>query len=629
MATSKELSQRMKNIIKLLCSTALILTAVYGCQFREQDPGLQKAEKMYSVHFVSDEIETKTVFGEKDGDSYPTLWTDDDSKIAVSLNLNGMRGADVNPSQDYKSATFDTEFPQSEVTAPYVFYALSPFSAAVGATTNHGGYHFIISTDQTPLATSCDPAAQVLAASAEAASVGAFSNVQLHFDHLTAYGKLTLKNVTIPQGATIQSIELTPSVPFAGRFYYNFAEGTLEESSSSHTVALKPDNLTYSQSGSAQNIADIWFACAPCDMGGQTIKIDINLSVGVLSHTVSIPAGRLAFQAGHISKFGVDMSNAVLTQPVDRWVLVTDASKLRAGDQIIITNSATAGSGYALSTTQNNNNRGRTSVTIAKDTDNQMILQNPGNAVEVLNLVSGAYSGYFYLQEATTTQGRYLGTTSSTSSNYLRSSAPGTATNSTNIGYYNWKFFISNSVATITAYQSVSQSSWSWSGTTTTTYYKQIRYNSANNNGRLFSAYLSTTENTWSAASTNNNLVNVYVYRKEIGVNPDNDPILDHSEYGAYLSGGNKIYGTGDQLSREYMNDGTVTFAILTPSMAEVAEFINIPVDPIKGDEFTLIYGKTKGRNYTEANYNVTVVKVDGPKVWLSAGSGDGFIVKK
>ena len=603
-------------------AAALVLAAVQGCRMREQDPERQKAERMFGVHFVADEIETRTVFGEAEqgdaGITYPTLWTDDDSKIAVSLNLNGMRGADVVPAQDYKSATFDTEFPQSEVQAPYVFYALSPYSAAVGATTNHGGYHFNISTDQTPLATSCDPAAQVLAASAGAASIDAFSNVQLHFDHLTAYGKLTLKNVTIPQGAAIQSIELTPSVPFAGRFYYNFAEGTLEESSTSHTITIKPDNLTYSQNGSAQNIADIWFACAPCDMGGQTIKVDINLSVGVLSRTASIPAGKLAFQAGHISKFGIDMSGATLTQPVDRWVLVTDASKLKAGDQIIIANSATAGSGYAISTTQNNNNRGRASVTIAKDTDNQMILQNPGNSVEVLNLVSGAYSGYFYLQEATSTQGRYLGTTNATSSNqnYLRSNDPSTATNSTNIGFYNWKFYISNAVATITAYQSITTGY-----IFTTTYYKQIRYNST-----LFSAYRSTSQSSYDGFNTGSN---VYVFRKETGINPDEDPILNYSAYGAYISGNNKIYAIGDQLSREYMNDGTVSFAILTPATVEVAEFNNIPVDPVKGDAFTLNYTLITGRNMTDTDYNVSVLKVDGPKVWLTDGSGNGFIVKK
>ena len=170
----------MKNTIKLLLLAAAALTVVYGCRMAEEDPERAQAnEKMYSVHFVADEIETKTVFTDAqtvDGQTeYPTRWSVNDSKIAVSLNLNNFRGADVNPSADFTTATFDTEFPQSEVQAPYTFYALSPYSACVGASSSHGGWHFNIPTEQTPLATTCDEAAMVLAASQEAAAIEEFS----------------------------------------------------------------------------------------------------------------------------------------------------------------------------------------------------------------------------------------------------------------------------------------------------------------------------------------------------------------------------------------------------------------------------------------------------------------------
>ena len=134
-----------------------------------------------------------------------------------------------------------------------------------------------------------------------------------------------------------------------------------------------------------------------------------------------------------------------------------------------------------------------------------------------------------------------------------------------------------------------------------------------------------TSRTSWSGTGSQN----VYIYRKEAGINVDTDPILEQDIYGAYLSSGNKLYGAGSQLSREYINDGTVTFAILTPTIAEVVEFNGIPVDPAKGDTFTLNYNVISGRNASDTDYNVTVVKVDGPKVWLSAGSGIGFIVKK
>jgi hypothetical protein len=89
------------------------------------------------------------------------------------------------------------------------------------------------------------------------------------------------------------------------------------------------------------------------------------------------------------------------------------------------------------------------------------------------------------------------------------------------------------------------------------------------------------------------------------------------------------VFGVGDQLSREYMNDGTLTFAILSPVSSGVAEFSGIPTSPAKGDTFTLNYNVISGYSHSDTDYNVTVVKVDGPKVWLSAGGGRGFIVKK
>ena len=618
-ANSKRMIGKMKNTAKLLLLAAAALSAAYGCRMTEEDPERSKAaEKMYAVHFVADEIETKTVFTgaqTTDGQTeYPTRWSANDSKIAVSLNLNNFKGATVIPSADFKSATFDAEFPQSEVQAPYTFYALSPYSAAVGATSSHGGWHFNIPTEQTPLATTCDEAAMVLAASQEAAAIEDFSEIQMRFTHLTAYGKLTLKNlVGIPQGASITSIELTASESFAGRFYYDFAEAALSESSPSRTITLKPDNLTQTSG----NIADIWFACAPADLGGGTIKVDVNTDQGVLSRTVSIPAGKLAFNAGRISKFSVDMTNAEFKQTTDRWVLVTDASTLAAGDEIIIASSATPGSAYAISTTQNTNNRGRTAVTVASE-NGEIVLKNPGQTVERLTLVSGYYTGYFYLKETTTTQGRYLGTTSSTSNNYLQSNAATTASNSTNRGYYNWTFNISNNVAYITAYQSVTTGK----GKNKVTSYKHLRNN---NQSAIFSAYLYTSRTSWSGTGSQN----VYVYRKVAGVNLDDDPILEQNEYGAYLTTGNNLYGAGAQLSREYINDGTVTFAILKPATYSITEFNNIPTSPAKGDAFTLNYNLISGRNASFKDYDVTVLKVDGAKVWLTDGGGNGFIVKK
>ena len=201
-----------------------VLAGAYGCKTMEEaiPEKAPASEQMIPVHFYANEIETKTVFGESEttaaGTSYSTIWSANDSQIAVSLNLKDARAASVTPSSDFKTATFDAEFPQSDVQAPYTFYALSPYSAAISATSAHGGYHFNILTEQTPLAAStdpsprsasCDEGAQILVASQGAASIADFKNVELKFTHVTAYGKLKLTNIDLPSGATIRSVELT------------------------------------------------------------------------------------------------------------------------------------------------------------------------------------------------------------------------------------------------------------------------------------------------------------------------------------------------------------------------------------------------------------------------------------
>lgn len=605
----------MKRLLQIAALTAA-LAIVPACNMHEQEAPEKGAavEKLIPVHFHTDTLSTKTAFGEAivDGNStsYQAIWSGNEDGIAVSLNLNSARKATVNPSTDGLTATFDASFPQSEIQAPYVFYALSPFSASISATETHGGYHLSIPADQRALANSCDEAAMVLVGSKEAQSIDEFGNVEIPFSHLTAYGRMSLTKMPSAAFGTILSIELTASEPFAGQFYYNFATGELTEAAASRTVTIVPANDTpAADNGDSFKMEDIWFACAPADLGGGTLKVVVYTTAGRLTRTVNVPQNGLAFNAGRVSKFAVNMSSAEYQPCADRWVLVENPSSLAAGDEIILASSRTAGPAYAMSTTQNNNNRGVTSISIATDQDNATVIRNPGSSVEVVRLVSGAYNGYFYLQEATSTTGRYIHATND-NNNYLRSNAVSTATNNTYKDFANWK--ITSSVIC----------SYSKNGNN---YYKQIRYNQSSS---IISAYRSSSQTSFN--SNSGGTYPIYVFRKEAGLNNNDDPVLQNSEYGAYLSStGEYVLGNGKQLSREYMSDGTVSFAIMEPAAGKIAEFNGIPLNPAKGDSFTLRYNVITGRSNSESDFEVSVVKVDGPKVWLSDGSGNGFIVKK
>ena len=96
------------------------------------------------------------------------------------------------------------------------------------------------------------------------------------------------------------------------------------------------------------------------------------------------------------------------------YVLVTNISQLSQGDVVLITNSKSNGSQYALGTTQNNNNRKAESVSISNN-----VISTLGNAQEI-TLETKDNNGKFTFKVGTNSY-LYAANSSNGSSNYLRS----------------------------------------------------------------------------------------------------------------------------------------------------------------------------------------------------------------
>lgn len=117
--------------------------------------------------------------------------------------------------------------------------------------------------------------------------------------------------------------------------------------------------------------------------------------------------------------------------PSGSYTLVTSVDQLSIGAKIIIVSGT-----KAMSTTQNNNNRGATDVTI---TNNSI---TPGSDVQVITLEEGYTSGTYALSVG---DGKYLSASGSGTNNYLTSPTSKASTNAS------WKITISASSTTITA----------------------------------------------------------------------------------------------------------------------------------------------------------------------------------
>ena len=138
------------------------------------------------------------------------------------------------------------------------------------------------------------------------------------------------------------------------------------------------------------------------------------------------------------------------------WTLVTDAGTLKAGDKVVI---VAKDYDFALSTTQNSNNRGQAAIT--KSSDKNTLTDVP-STVQVLTLEAGTTTGSF----AFNTGSGYLYAASS-SKNYLRTETELSANSS-------WKITITDGTASVVA---------QGSNTKNTMYYNQ--------SSSLFSSYSS------------------------------------------------------------------------------------------------------------------------------------------
>ena len=343
---------------------------------------------------------TKTVFGTPGASTIPTLWTNT-HKVALSLNLASTKqSTDPVVGGGGTTASFSAEI-SDDSSGDYNFYAVSPYNAVQSVNSTYKSFLINFPTAQTPSATSPDELAQILYAKTAAGSTFPTTSVNLSFSHLSAYGKIgELKNLALDGGETVQSISLTADENWAGRYYYyaedysTFSAGDFQENSASSTITINTSSTT-----------DIWFGCAPVDLGGKHVDVVVTTNLGTFSKTITIPAGK-KFEPGKVAVFNIDM-NGITRASLENYTLVDDISDLTVGSEVII---VAKDYNFAMSTTQNSNNRGQAGVTKSGTT-----ISSPAADVQVFTIANGTQTGTY----AFSTGSGYIYAASS-SSNWLR-----------------------------------------------------------------------------------------------------------------------------------------------------------------------------------------------------------------
>ena len=165
------------------------LTAVAAmCLFSCNKENVRPSESTQTITFTALTPDTKTHFGEKAGNAYPTLWTGNE-QVAVSYNGGAKTTASV--SGNGKSASISTETVVDVNATEHKFMLASP-AAAITSFDKSGDFYFTIPSVQTPGEGTCDEAAQIIYATASCTAEALNSNISITFKHLTAYGNMSV-----------------------------------------------------------------------------------------------------------------------------------------------------------------------------------------------------------------------------------------------------------------------------------------------------------------------------------------------------------------------------------------------------------------------------------------------------
>ena len=550
--------------MKQYCLAALAALALLsGCRNVEQE--IPEASSVKTVRFHAGSAETRTAFAEPVNGVYQTLWTANDSDVLLSLNYGKAEKSAVTVAAGGKTASFEATFDAASASAPYTFYAVSPASAARAISPSRKAWSVSIASEQTPLPTSVDESAQLLVA--KSAGVQTLPDeVDLHFSHLTAYGRITIKNLSLGD-ASVRKVELVFSTPVVGEWYWG-EDGSLTGNGASHTITLNTD-----ASG------DLWFACAPVDVSGQTMRLTVYSGQGAFTKEITFPEG-LKFTSGKVARFSVDMTGLGVDDTA--YYLVTDISALEEGCHVLFLNVA----GTSALGPQNGNYR--QAVTTGYSVTDDRVVLTDDSSVTVFTMEAGASKDTWSFKET----GGYLASVSQ-DKNYVQLLASKNANASWTLS------FDKDGSANVVAK----------AGTR-----KLLRYNP---NDPRFSCYRSGQEM-------------VKLYRKGRGTPAKEDPFADFTEYGLYLGGIERTYLKGaDQMSRSYV-DGRLEFVLLNAATKEQLVISGYDPSLRKGGQAQVSVRYRKSFTpLLEQDYTLTVVRESGSKVWLGNGSGQGIILKK
>ena len=383
----------MKKLFILLSAAAVMLASC------AQEADYTPSENTFTVQVEVTDNTTKTY---TEGDKIYWHETGEQLNIIYFADESTTRRQSATH-EDYKlennKISFTADFSKTDGAEKYTFGAFYPY--AYKSTTS--SINLTVPQEQTPTATSYDPAADILVSAQPVVTEGLPNKISFQFSRMVALVNMTVTGITA--GEKIEKITVSSSAKPAGTLTVKVHEANTVENAVWYN---NYEDITLNMGGRvATGNDDVWFVTVPTDLSGKDLTIKVSTDKNDYIKTIDLTGKTLTFERANIARFTVkDLS---IAEKPKTYKLLTDVAELNAGDKVIISTKNVATSNTKLLSTTAYDATKISLVSYVVINDNVEIEENaiPADAA-IFTLEAGSTPGTFAFKNES--QGYLYGT---------------------------------------------------------------------------------------------------------------------------------------------------------------------------------------------------------------------------
>ena len=368
-------------MMKLLTVVAVAAMGLTACQtgFEEQ----ANVNNNVTVSFVAEQTRTAV---DTSGSTPLFSWSDNETFAVLEQTDALAQATSVTYAKVDGKAKIDAQFPINADKGEYKYIAIYPASGYTAAE-NISNATLALPSAQSMAEGSYDPNADLMVSWSVVTAAQPTEAQSLRFTRLVAVAKMTINNLNLTEGEVVEKVEFAADgKALAGSIAANLEnphEFTVGEGVSSIAVATN-------------SASDVYFTTLPATLAaGDAYSVIVTTNQNTYTKQGVIPAEKsLVFEAGNVSRFSVNMADAVA---VEKWELVYDSTSLKQGDVVAI---VAKDYDLALSTKLYNNasetatNAKRDAVAVVKNGNYLIINDDVQRFVLVNGTVENTFSFY-------------------------------------------------------------------------------------------------------------------------------------------------------------------------------------------------------------------------------------------